>query len=61
VPPANLRCEALVRGTGSGLYWEWTRHDRQCPRRVNQGREGFSVCYVHAKTKTVTRYNKDTT
>ena len=54
--PNELRCEALVKGTGKAYYWNWTRYDRRCSRKANQGREGFSVCHVHAKTKEVSRY-----
>ncbi len=54
--PDELRCEALVRGTGRALYWEWTRHDRRCARKANQCRQGISVCYIHAKTPTLVRF-----
>lgn len=53
VAPDELRCEALVRAKQGTFYREWERHDRRCPRRANQTRNGFAVCYIHALTKSV--------
>lgn len=54
--PDDVRCEALAKGTGTQTYWEWTRHDHRCPRRAQQCREGVSVCYTHAKIKTLVKW-----
>jgi hypothetical protein len=54
--PDELRCAALVKGVRSTWYYEWTRHDHQCPRLAQQSRDGVAVCYIHANTKTLTKW-----
>lgn len=52
--PDDQRCESLVKGTPG--YYRWTNFDRRCSRRANQSRDGFPVCYIHAKTDAVERW-----
>jgi len=58
VPPDELRCEALVKGTRSAAYWRWMRHDRRCAHRMNQGRDGIAVCHVHAKIEHLVKWQQ---
>lgn len=50
--PDDIRCEAIVKGHPS-YHWEWVRKDHRCPKKANQMRAGYAVCYQHATVKNV--------
>ncbi len=51
VPPSHLRCEALTR-PGQG-WQDWQRLPHRCVRKAVQGRDGRSVCALHARVREV--------
>lgn len=53
--PGDIRCQAIVPGHPSWNF-EWMRHDHQCPRKANQMRGPYRVCYQHAAMKKPPRY-----
>lgn len=53
--PGDIRCQAIVPGHPS-WHFEWMRHDHQCPRKANQMRGPYRVCYQHAAMKKPPRY-----
>jgi hypothetical protein len=48
--PDDIRCEAVVKGHPN-YNFEWMRYDHRCPRRANQMRGQFMVCFQHAAMK----------
>lgn len=51
-PPDDQRCDAFVKGAEKP-YYRWMGHDRRCPRKAVQTREGAAVCHVHDRVKTL--------
>lgn len=56
VAPDDVRCEALVKGH-PGYHWQWVQHDHRCPKRANQMRADVAVCHIHARSKTMEKWN----
>lgn len=48
VAPDEIRCEALVRGQ-KGWAYDWAKEDHRCPRKCNQMRGQYQVCWQHAQ------------
>jgi hypothetical protein len=58
VPASEFRCEAMTKPLRvSECYQEWRRQSHRCVRRAVQGRDGRSVCAIHAYTKTIGYWN----
>jgi hypothetical protein len=51
--PVELQCEAVCTTKG---YPRWAVIGRKCSRPAQQCRDGFSVCYIHARTKLVSKW-----
>lgn len=49
VPAPEQRCEAMTQAQVT--YQEWRRKSHRCVRRATQGRDGRSVCRLHANLK----------
>lgn len=53
--PNEQRCEALVKGQPSWVF-KWMQVDHRCPRKANQMRGQLAVCYQHANSKKLVRF-----
>lgn len=54
VPVSELRCEAMTQALGKAAGWQdWRRESHRCVRKAVQGRDGRSVCAIHARVDTV--------
>ena len=60
VPPSHERCEAMTKPlVPSETYQVWRREPHRCVRRAKQGRDGRSVCSLHARVEKVSYCTQD--